>query len=131
MSSTPQPLDDHEPPNDFVRRHNGSDQEEINEMLERLNVESIDDLIEQTIPEAIRADTPLNLPRSISEPNYLPEWRHSRLATKVHRSMIGMGYHNTILPGVIQRNLMENPGWYTAYTPYQPEISQGSLQINV
>ncbi|HJL66016.1 MAG TPA: aminomethyl-transferring glycine dehydrogenase [Arenicellales bacterium] len=129
MSSTPQPLDDHEPPNDFVRRHNGSDQEEINEMLERLNVESIDDLIEQTIPEAIRADTPLNLPRSISEPELLARVASLATGNKVHRSMIGMGYYDTFLPPVIQRNVLENPGWYTAYTPYQPEVSQGRLEV--
>lgn len=100
-------------------------------MLETLNVSSLEDLIDQTIPENIRLSTPIDLPDRLSEYAYTQELAKTASRNKVFRSYIGQGYHNCITPAVIQRNILENPGWYTQYTPYQSEIAQGRLEALV
>ena len=114
--------------NSFAQRHIGPNQEEIKTMLHKLGLDSIDQLIKQVIPESIRNDQKLDLPEPISESEFTDLMHHLSLKNKVFRNYIGLGYHPTNLPGVIQRNIFENPGWYTAYTPYQSEISQGRLE---
>ncbi|EEX13173.1 glycine dehydrogenase [Citreicella sp. SE45] len=116
-------------PYDFAnRRHIGPSPAEMAGMFETLGVADLDELIAQTVPEAIRQETPLDFGAPLSEREML--WRLQEVAekNKVFTSLIGMGYHNTITPPAIQRNIFENPAWYTAYTPYQPEISQGRLE---
>ncbi|WP_420385445.1 aminomethyl-transferring glycine dehydrogenase [Roseivirga sp.] len=112
----------------FEDRHNGPDQQEVKEMLEVIGSPSLDTLIEETVPAGIRMKEPLNLPLPKSEFQFLKDLRHIAAQNKMFKSYIGMGYYNTIVPGVIQRNILENPGWYTAYTPYQAEIAQGRLE---
>ena len=112
----------------FENRHNGPSPVEANEMLAKLGVSSIDQLIDQTVPSQIRAPKPLNLPKALSEVAYLKRIAEIAEKNKVFKSFIGQGYYDVILPGVIQRNVFENPGWYTQYTPYQAEIAQGRLQ---
>ncbi|MDR0266359.1 MAG: aminomethyl-transferring glycine dehydrogenase [Sphingobacterium sp.] len=112
----------------FESRHNGPSPVEANEMLAKLGVLSIDQLIDQTVPSQIRAPKPLNLPKALSEVAYLKRIAEIAEKNKVFKSFIGQGYYDVILPGVIQRNVFENPGWYTQYTPYQAEIAQGRLQ---
>ncbi len=97
-------------------------------MLETLGVDSLDDLIDQTVPSSIRLKTPLNLPEPLSEYKFLEELKKTAKKNKVYKSYIGLGYYDCLTPGVIQRNIFENPGWYTQYTPYQAEISQGRLE---
>ena len=112
----------------FVDRHIGPRKAEIKEMLTAISYNSVEQLIEDTIPETIRLESDLNLPKAITESRYIEHIKSLAKKNKNYRSYIGMGYFNTILPGVIQRNILENPGWYTAYTPYQAEISQGRLE---
>ncbi|MCX6259112.1 MAG: aminomethyl-transferring glycine dehydrogenase [Bacteroidia bacterium] len=112
----------------FVDRHNGPRQFEIAEMCEKIGVSTLDQLIEETVPENIRLKKPLNLPEAVSEFEFLKLIRGIANKNKVFRSYIGMGFYNTITPAVILRNIFENPGWYTSYTPYQAEISQGRLE---
>jgi glycine dehydrogenase len=112
----------------FVSRHIGPDQNEINVMLNSVGVSSMDELISQTIPSSIRLPEALNLPVAVSEYELLTELRSIASKNKVYRSYIGLGYHDCLTPGVILRNIFENPGWYTAYTPYQAEIAQGRLE---
>jgi len=112
----------------FVNRHNGPREKEITEMLSKINAKSVDELIEQTIPSNIRLKKPLNLPEGLSEFEYHKHLRKLAFKNKVFKSYLGLGYNNTIVPPVIQRNILENPGWYTAYTPYQAEIAQGRLE---
>jgi glycine dehydrogenase len=114
--------------NDFVHRHIGPSAADIEAMLEVVHADSLDALMDQTVPRAIRQHQALEIGPALSEWEALRAIR--RLAAKniPLASMIGQGYHGTILPGVIQRNILENPAWYTAYTPYQPEISQGRLE---
>ena len=112
----------------FTDRHNGLKQSDINKMLLKIGVNSIDQLIDQTIPSNIRLDKSLDLPEALSESRFLDHMYSLAKKNKNYRSYIGMGYFNTILPAVIQRNILENPGWYTAYTPYQAEIAQGRLE---
>jgi glycine dehydrogenase len=112
----------------FAPRHLGPSASEQAAMLETLGVKSLDELIDQVVPEAIRQRTELNLPQALTEEQALRRLRQLMDRNKVMRSFIGMGYHDTFTPPVIQRNILENPGWYTAYTPYQPEISQGRLE---
>jgi glycine dehydrogenase len=112
----------------FVRRHIGPGEIQIREMLETVGYDSLDDLIDTAVPEQIRLDGSLALPGPLSEREALAELRSVAGKNEVHRSYIGMGYHGTSTPPVIQRNILENPGWYTAYTPYQAEISQGRLE---
>ena len=97
-------------------------------MLETVGYESLDALMDAAVPEAIRAEIPEDFPESRTERDVLAELADLAGRNRVARSMIGLGYHDTITPPVIQRNILENPGWYTAYTPYQPEISQGRLE---
>lgn len=112
----------------FANRHIGSNKEQQQEMLDFIEVESIDQLIGETIPSDIRLKRPLNLPKPISEYEYTKHINKIAQRNKVFKSYIGLGYHQAILPAVIQRNILENPGWYTAYTPYQAEIAQGRLE---
>ncbi|MCK9201455.1 MAG: aminomethyl-transferring glycine dehydrogenase [Gallionella sp.] len=112
----------------FVTRHNGSNAADVQAMLKKINASSLDALIDQTVPAAIRLQQPLNLPECMSEHEYLEHLRGIAAKNKLYKSYIGQGYYNTVLPAVIQRNVLENPGWYTAYTPYQAEIAQGRLE---
>jgi glycine dehydrogenase len=112
----------------FVNRHNGSNVQEIQAMLNKINAPSLDALIDQTVPASIRLKSPLNLPEAMGEHSFLQHLRGIAAKNKLFKSYIGLGYYDTILPPVIQRNVLENPGWYTAYTPYQAEIAQGRLE---
>ncbi|MBR9988898.1 MAG: aminomethyl-transferring glycine dehydrogenase [Gemmatimonadetes bacterium] len=112
----------------FQRRHNGPGRDEIRQMLEAIGYESLDDLIDVAIPEAIRHRKPLNIEDGASEHDALREIRSIALQNRVFRSYIGMGYNDTVTPPVILRKVLENPSWYTAYTPYQAEIAQGRLE---
>jgi len=112
----------------FVNRHNGPSQNDVTAMLQKIGVNSLDELIEQTIPADIRLKKPLNLAPGMTEYAYHKHLRALATKNKVFKSYIGLGYSNTIIPPVIQRNVLENPGWYTAYTPYQAEIAQGRLE---
>ncbi len=112
----------------FVNRHNGPSDKDVQDMLKAIDAPSLDALIDQTIPAAIRLKSPLNLPEGLSEHAYLQHLRGIAAKNKLYKSYIGLGYYDTILPPVIQRNVLENPGWYTAYTPYQAEIAQGRLE---
>ncbi|WP_236508135.1 aminomethyl-transferring glycine dehydrogenase, partial [Tychonema sp. BBK16] len=112
----------------FARRHIGPTRGEIQQMLDVLGIDSLDDLIDKTIPAAIRISEPLQLPAASSEYAALAELKEIASKNQVFRSYIGTGYHDCITPPVIGRNILENPGWYTAYTPYQAEIAQGRLE---
>lgn len=112
----------------FEFRHIGPDAAQVAEMLTKIKAASVDELIEQTIPAAIRLKSPLDLPPALSEPEFLASFSKKVEKNQIFRSYIGTGYYNCYTPGVIQRNILENPGWYTAYTPYQAEISQGRLE---
>lgn len=115
----------------FEARHNGPDNHEVADMLKVVGADSLDTLIDQTVPASIRMQEPLNLPEAKSEFEFLNEFKALASKNQVFKSYIGMGYYNTIVPGVILRNVLENPGWYTAYTPYQAEIAQGRLEALV
>ncbi|HEY3401981.1 MAG TPA: aminomethyl-transferring glycine dehydrogenase [Ohtaekwangia sp.] len=112
----------------FESRHIGPDDHQTKEMLKVIGASSLDELISQTIPSNIRLKKSLNLPAAKSEHQFLQEFKKLASKNKVYKSFIGTGYYNTITPGVILRNILENPGWYTAYTPYQAEIAQGRLE---
>ncbi|MDP9292270.1 MAG: aminomethyl-transferring glycine dehydrogenase [Verrucomicrobiota bacterium] len=112
----------------FARRHIGPNDEEIDAMLRDLGFDNLEGLIDATVPKNIRFDRQLNLPEAKSEMEALAELRATSKKNKVARSFIGAGYHDCIIPPVIQRNILENPGWYTAYTPYQAELAQGRLE---
>jgi glycine dehydrogenase len=112
----------------FARRHLGASADEIAGMLRTLEIESLETLINRTVPAGIRSEVPMDLPPPKGEKDALAELRVLASKNRVFRSFIGQGYHSTITPAVIQRNILENPGWYTAYTPYQAEISQGRLE---
>jgi glycine dehydrogenase len=112
----------------FARRHIGPNDDEVREMLRELGFENLDALIDATVPKNIRLDRQLNLPEAKSEAEALAELRAISKKNKVARSLIGAGYSDCITPPVIQRNILENPGWYTAYTPYQAELAQGRLE---
>src|SRR5690606_3010816 len=105
----------------FVDRHIGPSDAEIREMLDELGYDSLDALIDAAIPESIRFRDRLAVAEAVSEYEVLAEARSIASKNQIYRSYIGMGYNDTILPPVIQRNVLENPGWYTAYTPYQAE----------
>jgi glycine cleavage system P protein (glycine dehydrogenase) len=115
-------------PDRFVDRHIGPDSRDVEEMLAALGVRNLDELIDRTVPASIRMQKPLDLPAGRSEFGLLRELSEIAAKNQVFRSFIGMGYSDTVTPPVIQRNILENPGWYTQYTPYQPEISQGRLE---
>lgn len=112
----------------FESRHNAPDAHQIEEMLRVVNAASIDELIDQTIPANIRLKKSLNLPKAQSEFEFLNGFKKLISKNKIYKSYIGTGYYNCITPGVILRNVLENPGWYTAYTPYQAEIAQGRME---
>ena len=113
---------------EFVRRHIGPDGDDQRQMLDALGVESLDALLDATVPAAIRMTGGLDLPESASVEAALAELRQLAEQNVLTTNLIGMGYSGTITPPVILRNVLENPAWYTAYTPYQPEISQGRLE---
>ncbi|MCB0548829.1 MAG: glycine dehydrogenase (aminomethyl-transferring), partial [Phaeodactylibacter sp.] len=112
----------------FINRHIGINEEELQEMLSAIGVKSLDQLIDETVPPAIRMNRELDLPEAMTEYEYLEELRQAAALNKVYRSYIGMGYSGAVTPSVILRNVFQNPGWYTQYTPYQAEISQGRLE---
>ncbi len=112
----------------FYFRHTGSDGEELEKMLEAINYKSLDDLINDTVPSGIRLKRELELPERLCEYDYLNLMETRASQNQVFKAYIGMGYYPTVVPSVIRRNILENPGWYTAYTPYQAEISQGRLE---
>ena len=113
---------------DFVRRHIGPSPRDINAMLETVGAASLQALMNETLPASILQKAPLDLGRALSETEALTHMSELAAQNQVFTSLIGQGYSGTILPAVIQRNILENPAWYTAYTPYQPEISQGRLE---
>lgn len=113
---------------EFTARHIGPNEAETKEMLHEIGVNSIEELIDKTIPARIRLQEELNVPQSVSEFEYLNELKQIATQNKVYKSYIGQGYYDTIVPNVILRSLFENPGWYTQYTPYQAEIAQGRLE---
>ena len=112
----------------FVTRHIGPREDDIKDMLNKIQVASLDDLIEKTVPASIRLSKPLNLPEGISEYHYFKKIKEIASKNKIFKTYIGTGYYNSVFPAVIKRNILENPGWYTSYTPYQAEISQGRLE---
>ena len=113
---------------DFIHRHIGPSPNDIGEMLTAVGATSLDDLMDSTVPASILLDSELQLPAPNSETDTLAKLRDYANGNHVVKSMIGMGYYGTHVPQVIARNVLENPGWYTAYTPYQAEISQGRLE---
>ncbi len=114
--------------NNFASRHNGPQSADVEKMLNVIGVKSVEELIDKTIPKQIRLKQDLDLPLGMNEYEYLNHIKALASKNKIYRSYIGMGYYNSILPAVLQRNILENPGWYTSYTPYQAEISQGRLE---
>ncbi|MGO1120226.1 aminomethyl-transferring glycine dehydrogenase [Rhodovibrionaceae bacterium A322] len=131
MSATRKTLEALENQDEFISRHNGPSADGQREMLRALGLDSLDQLVDEAVPEVIRAQGKLDLPGAMTESQLLAE--ATRLAGKneVMTTLIGLGYHDCIVPPVIQRNVLENPGWYTAYTPYQAEIAQGRLEALV
>src|ERR1700755_444644 len=117
-----------EPATTFARRHIGPSPRDIAAMLETVGATSLGALMAETLPSSIRQQAPLDLGRALSETEALAHMRELASSNQVFTSLIGQGYSGTLLPAVIQRNILENPAWYTAYTPYQPEISQGRLE---
>ncbi|MEC4747648.1 aminomethyl-transferring glycine dehydrogenase [Methylomicrobium sp. Wu6] len=113
---------------DFIRRHIGPNPEQIQAMLAELGLNDLEQIIDKALPADILNAEPLKLTETISENAVIKHLRKIRERNKVFTSLIGMGYYDTIMPAVIKRNVLENPGWYTAYTPYQPEVSQGRLE---
>ena len=112
----------------FDKRHIGPRDNDITEMLKVVGADSLDSLIDEIIPASIRLPKPLNLEKGMSEYDFLNHMRNLAAKNSIFKSYIGLGYYNTIVPSVILRNVFENPGWYTSYTPYQAEISQGRLE---
>ena len=112
----------------FLWRHIGPRPEDIEEMLKVVGVKSLDELIGQTVPESIRLKSILDLPEPLTESEFFQRIREVAAKNKIYRSFIGQGYYDTISPAVIVRNILENPAWYTSYTPYQAEVSQGRLE---
>ena len=128
MAHTTYRLSDLEQTGNFTRRNIGPDAQETQQMLAELGLESLDELITATVPGSIRLDDALTMDDSVTEVAALAQLKQLSKQNKVNKSYIGMGYHATLTPNVILRNVLENPGWYTAYTPYQPEIAQGRLE---
>ena len=121
-------LSDLENRSEFTQRHVGPDTHQVQAMLKTVGAKSLDDLVDQIVPEGIRMEGDLDLPQGASEVDALLELKQMANENQVFKNYIGMGYHDTRIPHVILRNVLENPGWYTAYTPYQPEIAQGRLE---
>jgi glycine dehydrogenase len=113
---------------EFTQRHVGPDEHETAQMLQTIGVSGLDELVSRTVPSAIRMDHKLNIPEAVSEAEYLRIIKEISLKNKLFKNYIGQGYYDTHTPSVILRNIFENPGWYTQYTPYQAEISQGRLE---
>src|SRR6266542_3398917 len=113
---------------EFQRRHIGINEADMRKMLQTIGVSSLDELMDKTVPATIRMQKSLNLPAAMSEHEYLKMMKDISIKNKTFKSYIGQGYYNTITPSAILRNIFENPGWYTQYTPYQAEISQGRLE---
>ncbi len=126
--SSSQKLEQLEQKQDFIKRHIGTSETQAHEMLSYLGVDSMEELINQTVPESIRLNEGLTVGESRTEVESLKYLKSVASKNKMYKSYIGMGYHPTLVPNVILRNVLENPGWYTAYTPYQPEIAQGRLE---
>src|ERR1700693_1037187 len=126
MNAPFQPTD--EAATTFVRRHIGPSPRDVAAMLETVGANSLGELMAQTLPAPIRQQAPLDLGAPLSETEALAHMKALAAQNQVFTSLIGQGYSGTILPAVIQRNILESPAWYTAYTPYQPEISQGRLE---
>jgi glycine dehydrogenase len=114
--------------NSFIYRHLGPRKDEVKQMLQTVGVDSMEQLIVETIPDNIRLKEPMKLPSAMTEIEFMKHIEELAHKNKIFRSFIGLGYYNTTMPGVIQRNILENPSWYTSYTPYQAEISQGRLE---
>ena len=112
----------------FSDRHIGPRNSDVQQMIEKIGITSINQLIEETVPSQIMLNRDMNLPEAMSEIRFSEHMKSIAQKNKIYRSYIGMGYYNTILPAVIHRNILENPGWYTSYTAYQAEISQGRLE---
>ncbi len=112
----------------FIQRHNGPRDHEIEKMTKKIGVSGLDELIDKTVPALIRLEKPMDLEKGISEFEYSKELKKIAAKNKLYKSFIGLGYYDTIMPAVVQRNILENPSWYTSYTPYQAEISQGRLE---
>ena len=112
----------------FSLRHNGTRTQDVPNMLHTIGVDSLEQLIDETIPDEIRLQNSLALPEGLSENEFLSHMQHLAGHNKIFKSYIGLGYHEAVTPPVVQRNIFENPGWYTAYTPYQAEIAQGRLE---
>ena len=115
-------------PSEFIQRHIGPNADDAAAMLKTLNMDSLEQLIDATVPDSIRLQTKLDLDSAVSESAALAQLRQIADKNQIYKTYIGQGYHDTHTPNVILRNVLENPGWYTAYTPYQPEISQGRLE---
>src|SRR5271169_4741609 len=115
-------------PDKFVRRHIGPAETEAREMLALIGFKNLGELVDTAVPQRIRLEKQLKLPAAKSEFEALAELKHIASQNRVFRSFIGQGYYDCITPPVIQRNVLENPGWFTQYTPYQAEISQGRLE---
>src|SRR5215216_4125814 len=113
---------------EFQRRHIGPNERQLKEMLSTIGVSSLHELVNKTVPDEIRMQQELNLPPAMSESDYLRHIKDVSLKNKIFKNYIGQGYYDTITPSVILRNVFENPAWYTQYTPYQAEISQGRLE---
>ncbi len=128
MTTTRLKLNQLEMRGNFINRHIGPNQQQTRDMLAELGLNELEDIIEQAIPANILNRDPLKLTETISERAVITHLRKMRERNKVFTSMIGMGYYDTVMPAVIKRNVLENPGWYTAYTPYQAEVSQGRLE---
>src|SRR5690606_35470523 len=112
----------------FAQRHIGITEEDIPQMLKTVGAENLDQLIYETLPDDIRLKHDLGLPKALSENEYLSHLKLLSEKNKIFKTYIGLGYHESLVPSVIKRNILENPGWYTAYTPYQAEIAQGRLE---
>src|SRR5690606_36302441 len=123
MPSSRLSLDKLEMRGNFIHRHIGPDQQQSQDMLAELGLNELEDIIQQAVPADILTDEPLKLTETISERAVLKYLRRMRARNQVFTSMIGLGYYGTIMPAVIKRNVLVNPGWYTAYTPYQAEVS--------
>ena len=119
------------PTDTFVQRHLGPTEADVREMLALLGLQSLEALTDATVPRDIQLGRPLELPVQRGEQAVLRELRELAAENRLYRSYLGMGYYDCITPGVIQRNILENPGWYTQYTPYQAEIAQGRLEALV
>ncbi len=113
---------------EFQKHHIGPGEKDTSEMLRTIGVSTIDELVNRTVPPAIRMKSKLKLPEPMSESEYLQHIKDISLKNRLFRNYIGQGYYDTLTPSVILRNVFENPGWYTQYTPYQAEISQGRLE---